>query len=93
MLFAGSRYADTRPVEPIAGRPRSLELRRIPPAPGVITHVVMEHERLDQLASRFFGDPHKAWLILDANLDELHPLALLVPGRRISIPFDRAARP
>jgi len=91
MRFAGSRYAGSRTVEP-EGAARWLETRRIPPTPGAITHLVSEGERLDQIATRYYGDPLKAWLILDANPDVLHPLALLVPGRRINIPPNRVAR-
>jgi nucleoid-associated protein YgaU len=92
MLFPGSRYARTPVVEPVAAdgsRPRSLAARRVPGTPGVLEHVVMEGERLDQLAARFYGDPRKYWLILDANPEELDPLRLLRPGRRIRVPRDR----
>jgi nucleoid-associated protein YgaU len=93
MLFAGSRYARTEvitPVGPDGSSPRVLAARRIPPTPGVFEHVVMDGERLDQLASRFYGDPRKYWLILDANPEELNPLLLLRPGHRLRIPQDRA---
>ena len=62
----------------------------IPPAPGVLEHVVMDGERLDQLAGRFYGDATRSWLMLDANPAELNPLALLRPGRRIAVPANRA---
>ncbi len=93
MLFAGSRYARTAvitPVGPDGSRPPVLAARRIPPTPGVFEHVVVAGERLDHLASRFYGDPRKYWLIVDANPEELNPLLLLRPGRRIRIPRDRA---
>jgi hypothetical protein len=54
-------------------------------------HVVLEGERLDQLAARFYNDPTRSWLILDANPEELDPLELMRPGRRIRIPRDQAA--
>ncbi len=85
MLFPGSRYARTELVEAADGR-RSLALRRVPPAGTALEHVVMEGERLDHLASRFYQDATKYWLILDANPEELDPLALLRPGRRVRIP-------
>jgi nucleoid-associated protein YgaU len=93
MLFPGSRYARTEVIWPVGadGAPtRALAARRIPPRPGVLEHVVTEGERLDQLAGRFYGDPRKYWLILDANPEELHPLRLLRPGRRLRVPQDRA---
>ena len=93
MLFTGSRYARTAvitPVGPGGMSPRVLAARQIPPAPATLEYVVVAGERLDQLASRFYGDPRKYWLILDANPEELNPLLLLRPGRRIRIPQDRA---
>ncbi|MGE5287154.1 MAG: tail protein X [Micromonosporaceae bacterium] len=93
MLFAGSRYARTAVITPVradGSRPQVLAARRIPPTPALFEYVVVEGERLDHLASRFYGDPRKYWLILDANPEELNPLLLLRPGRRIQIPQDRA---
>jgi nucleoid-associated protein YgaU len=92
MIFPGSRYAATEVVEltgPDGVRRRSLAARRIARTPGVLEYVVLDGERLDTLAARFYGDPRKYWLILDANPEELDPLALLRPGRRIQIPRDR----
>jgi nucleoid-associated protein YgaU len=87
MIFQGSRYTKTELME---RQPRrTLALRRIPDTAGVIEHVVMEGERLDHLATRFYGDPEKYWLILDANREALDPFGLLVPGRRIRIPQNR----
>jgi nucleoid-associated protein YgaU len=94
MIFPGSRYAATEVVEvpvPHAQPGRALAGRRVPPTPGVIEHVVMAGERLDHLAARFYADPRKYWLILDANPDELDPFLLLRPGRRIRVPRDRSA--
>jgi nucleoid-associated protein YgaU len=94
MIFQGSRYATTEVIAVLDGRgatARALALRGIPPTPGVLEHVVVEGERLDQLAQRFYGDPLKSWLILDANPEELDPLLLLRPGRRIKVPQNRVA--
>jgi nucleoid-associated protein YgaU len=87
MIFQGSRYTTTKLME--GQVPRTLALRRIPDTRGVIEHIVMEGERLDHLAARFYGDAEKYWLILDANPDELDPFELLEPGRRIRIPQNR----
>ena len=87
MIFRGSRYAKTELMDGIM--PHTLARRRLPEAPGVIEHVVMEGERLDHLAARFYGDARKSWLILDANPDVLDPFELLRPGRRIRIPQNR----
>jgi hypothetical protein len=96
MLYQGSRYAGTEVVEPVNSEGehlRVLALRRIPEAPAVLEHVVMEGERLDQLASRFYSDAKKSWLILDANPQVLNPFELLRPGRRIQVPRNRVVSP
>jgi len=95
MIFKGSRYTTTpvvTPPTPEGATPRGLAARVPFPAPGVLTHVVSEGERLDQLAMQFYGDPTKGWLILDANADVLSPFDLLVPGRVIRIPQNRLVR-
>lgn len=51
-------------------------------------HRVVEGERLDQLAQRYYGDPLLFWLICDAN-DAIFPEDLLVPGRVLRIPRNR----
>ena len=92
MVFKGSRYSKTDVITPLnsAGQsPRVLAARSIPEARGVIEHVVVEGERLDHIAQRYYGDPKKSWLILDANPDELNPLNLLQPGRRLKVPQNR----
>lgn len=87
MRLQGSRYARTPVLE--ADGARALGRRAIPPAPGVLEHVVMDGERLDQLAGRFYGDATRSWLLLDANPAELNPFGLLRSGRRIAVPPDR----
>lgn len=51
-------------------------------------HRVIEGERLDQLAQRYYGDPLKYWLICDAN-EAIFPDDLMVPGRVLRIPRNR----
>jgi nucleoid-associated protein YgaU len=92
MVFKGSRYAKTPVVSPDHERrtaPRVLGLRSVPRTPGALTYSVMEGERLDQLAHRFYSDPRKYWLILDANPEVLNPFELLQQGRAIRIPRNR----
>ena len=61
-------------------------LRPFPPAaPTQQQHEFAEHERLDVLAFRFFGDPEQFWRICDANRT-LQPESLEVVGRRLRIP-------
>lgn len=87
MRFQGSRYTSTPVVD--ANGSRALGRRTIPPATSVLEHVVMDGERLDQLAGRFYGDATRSWLLLDANPGELNPFELLRSGRRIAVPADR----
>ena len=94
MIFEGSRYARTEVIAALDSRGeavRALDLRRIPSTPGVLEHVVMEGERLDQLAQRFYGDPLKSWLILDANPEELNPFAAPAAGPPDPVPQNQAA--
>lgn len=52
-------------------------------------HRVVEGERLDQLAYRYYGDPLLFWLICDAN-KTIFPEDLMVPGRVLRIPRNRS---
>jgi nucleoid-associated protein YgaU len=95
VVFKGSRYAGVQVIQPLRAdgtRPRVLVSRVITPAGGVLSHVVSEGERLDQLATRFYVEPTKYWLILDANLEVLNPFELLRAGDRIQIPQNRIVR-
>jgi nucleoid-associated protein YgaU len=87
MIFKGSRYGSTDVIE--AEGARTLATRIIPAAPGALEYTVAEGERLDALAARFYGEPTRYWLILDANPDTLNPFELLVPGRSIQVPRNR----
>ena len=92
MIFKGSRYAKTAVINPpdtTGENPRSLAARVMPKTSGAFEYTVMEGERLDQLAARFYSEPKKYWLLLDANPEPLNPFELLVPGRRIKIPKNR----
>lgn len=71
----------TEPIEALSPHePEPMEVRR--------QHMVKAGERLDQIASRYYGDPLKYWLICDAN-DAIFPEDLLVPGRILNIPRNR----
>lgn len=92
MIFKGSRYATSDVVTPPTAdgtSPRVLAPRVAGPAPGAFTHTVAEGDRLDTLAARFYGEPTRYWVILDANPEPLNPFELLVPGRPIRIPKNR----
>lgn len=93
MIHQGSRYLrkdayvsrdPERAVAPIEGvLPHVAEV-----VAAVQTHTVVAGERIDHLATRYYGDPLKFWLICDAN-DALFPEELMVPGRVLKIPPNR----
>lgn len=95
MIVRGSRY------EPLAGRVKTvttaaggrhaaLPIRFVPPTPATFRHVVLEHERLDTIAYRYYRNPEKFWLIADAN-PAVDPEDLLEVGLPILVPPDRSA--
>lgn len=93
MIFKGSRYSGSDVVDVVAtpgGRAtRTLALRAIPPAPTALEYTVVEGERLDTLAARFYSEATKYWLLLDANPETLNPFELLAPGAIIHVPKNR----
>ncbi len=97
MIFKGSRYSGTEVVEVVTGpgaqTTRTLALRAIPPAPSALEYTVVEGERLDTLAARFYTDATKYWLLLDGNPETLNPFELLVPGATIHVPKNRLVSP
>lgn len=96
MVFKGSRYSETEVVEvrgPDDRVRRTLALRVIAPAPSALDQTVVEGERLDTLAQRFYGEATKYWLLLDGNAETLNPFELLVPGETIHVPKNRLVGP
>jgi len=65
MFDKNSRYAQAIELTG-AGFPGTRP-RPIPILPGVIEHTLTREDRLDRLAAYYYNDPHKWWLILDAN--------------------------
>ena len=54
---------------------------------SLVLHAVVQGQRLDHLATRYFGDPTQFWRICDAN-DALRPDELVeTPGRLVDIPL------
>ncbi len=94
-----SRYygAAIAQLTPETGPPVGYLARRIIPPlasyPSVITYVITDGDRLDNLAQRFLGDPGLYWMICDANgaadPDELTAQA----GKTIVIPVAAAVPP
>jgi hypothetical protein len=56
--------------------------------PSVQLHEVADHERLDLIAYRFYGDPEQFWRLCDGNR-ALRPDDLETTGRVIRIPLVR----
>ncbi|MEV0536001.1 LysM domain-containing protein [Kitasatospora sp. NPDC050463] len=94
MTDPGSRYAEaarrSRLVTTQDGRVHAvLPTRFVPPTTGWYHHTVVEGDRLDLLAARYYGRADRFWLIADAN-PGVDPEDLLTPGARITVPPDRA---
>jgi len=69
---------------------RYVRRRFISGAPSnatLVSHSIVQGERLDHLAARYLGDPTQFWRICDAN-DVLRPEELVEqPGGRVDIPL------
>jgi nucleoid-associated protein YgaU len=92
MIFKGSRYSSSEVITSVDADGRSVRVlatRTIPAAPGALEYIACEGDRLDTLANRFYAEPTRYWLILDANPEPLNPFELLVPGRAIQVPRNR----
>jgi hypothetical protein len=69
-----SRYygAAINQYAPPGGAPVAYLARRIVPQPtiylSVQNYIVVENDRIDNLAARFLGDPLLFWMICDANV-------------------------
>ena len=62
-----------------------LNLPDIPIQPDDIVHVVQESQRIDALATLYYGDPVLWWVIAAVNDVELPPFGLEI-GARLRIP-------
>ena len=63
----------------------------IDPQDGDLTHLVMAGDRIDSLASRYYGDPRFWWVIAQAN-DMDDPVTALHKGLEIKVPNQRYVR-
>jgi len=92
MLFpANSRYqnVETRKLTLPDGTERTYLARRFVPPPEAMAvlqeHLVVEGDRLDNIAARYLGDPEQFWRVCDANR-AMRPDALIEEvGRRLKI--------
>ena len=86
-----SRYygAETAELKTAGGKTVVYLRRRFVPPPEnfelLLEHTVADGERLDNIATRYFGDPELFWRICDAN-GAMEPAELTArPGRRLRI--------
>lgn len=97
MFEPTSRYSGLETAEltvlDAAGEPRVVAYVRrrfvlgAPSTATLISHTVVQGERLDHLAARYLGDPTQFWRVCDAN-GVLRPEELVEePGRRVDIPL------
>jgi hypothetical protein len=87
MFTTTSRYANVPDAtyQDANGRQFPYKLLRLTPsAPTILTHTVVQQDRLDLLANTFYTDPQQFWRICDANA-AMRPDDLLVPGAQLSI--------
>jgi hypothetical protein len=76
------------PREP--GRTVLVKAPRLPVDPGgTFEHTLAAGDRLDRLASIYYDEPRRWWLICDANPDVLSPLELVGRGplRTLRVPL------
>ena len=89
MFFKGSRYenVETNMIKDVMGRViRYKKVRFIPQTEPQQNHIVVQGDRLDNLAYKFFDDPERFWKICDANLALWPDDLLKETGRNILIP-------
>jgi hypothetical protein len=89
MFFKGSRYenVETNMIRDDKGRViRYKKVRFIPQTEPLQNHIVMQGDRLDNLAYKYFDDPERFWKICDANLALWPDDLLKETGRNILIP-------
>jgi hypothetical protein len=92
MFEPTSRYAkvETATYTEADGREVAYVRRRFVPPGSSLQKLaeasVEQSDRIDLVAARTLGDPEQFWRICDAN-DALDPYALVVAGRRLTIPM------
>ncbi len=91
MFYKGSRYETVADAHYIDETHRDIlykKMRIIPDTPAQFSHLVMQGDRPDLLAFRYYRDPLKFWHIADANGFMSAEELTAEPGKRILIPPD-----
>jgi hypothetical protein len=92
MFESTSRYAGVETATHTAADGREIvyvRRRFVPPRESLQKLAetrVQQSDRIDLVTARTLGDPEQFWRICDAN-DALDPYALVVPGRRLTVPM------
>ena len=89
MFFKGSRYEKVPTAEIVGKSGRVTKYKRIrfiPDTPATRQHVILQGERLDLIAHRYYRDPELFWRICDANKAMLPDELVAEVARRILIP-------
>lgn len=89
MFSKGSRYEKTATTEITDTSGKVIAYKRvrfIPETPAARHHTVVQGERLDLIAHRYFRDPELFWRICDANEAMLPDKIVAELGRQILIP-------
>lgn len=93
MFFKGSRYEKVTTLTYLDPTGRLIAykgVRYIAAAPATVGHQLVQGERLDLLAQRYYRDPERFWRICDANLATWPDDLLIEPGATLAIPPSQA---
>lgn len=89
MIFLDSRYADGKIFKAWHAHKQEYHLTVFREFPSYVQSYFIyewvETDRLDNLATRYFGDPALWWEILDINPEIINPITI-APGTQIRIP-------
>ena len=89
MFFKGSRYERVKDAEftdTSGGVIKYKRIRFIPETPVIQRHTVVQGERLDLIAEKYYRDPELFWRICDANTAMLPDELVAEAGQQILIP-------
>ena len=89
MFFKGSRYEKVNEAEITDTAGRVIKYKRtrfIPDTPAIRQHTVLQGERLDIIAFKYFQDSELFWRICDANKAILPDELIAESGQQILIP-------
>lgn len=89
MFFKGSRYERIPDAEWTDASGRTVRFKRmrfVTTPPGVRRHLVLDTDRTDTIAHRYFLDSERYWRICDANVARRPSDLTKREGREIAIP-------